>query len=61
MEREANAATDNPLIFPDNNGGYEVLSGGNFHGQPIAYAADIIAMAVAEQHFSKARMNAIRR
>ena len=48
IEREANAATDNPLIFPDGRGGYQVLSGGNFHGQPIGFAADMIAMAVAE-------------
>lgn len=48
LTREANAATDNPLIFPDGKGGYDVLSGGNFHGEPIGYAADIITMAVAE-------------
>jgi histidine ammonia-lyase len=48
LEREANAATDNPLIFPDGEGGYDVVSGGNFHGEPIGYAADLIAMAVAE-------------
>jgi len=46
--REMNAATDNPLVFAEPDGGYRVLSGGNFHGQPIAYAADMIAMAVAE-------------
>jgi histidine ammonia-lyase len=48
LSREANAATDNPLIFPDGQGGYEVLSGGNFHGEPIGYAADLISIAVAE-------------
>ncbi|MGV3490061.1 MAG: HAL/PAL/TAL family ammonia-lyase [Devosia sp.] len=48
LTRELNAATDNPLIFPDGKGGYDVLSGGNFHGEPIGYAADIITMAVAE-------------
>jgi histidine ammonia-lyase len=48
LTREANAATDNPLIFPNETGGYDVLSGGNFHGEPIGYAADIITMAVAE-------------
>lgn len=48
LTREANAATDNPLIFPDGHGGYDVVSGGNFHGEPIGYAADLIAMAVAE-------------
>lgn len=42
---EMNAATDNPLIF-DN--GEKVLSGGNFHGQPIAFAMDFLAIAIAE-------------
>lgn len=42
---EANAATDNPLIFAEDK---EVLSGGNFHGEPIAFAADILALALAE-------------
>jgi histidine ammonia-lyase len=41
---EANAATDNPLIFE--NG--DVLSGGNFHAEPIAIAADSLAIAIAE-------------
>ena len=48
LTREMNAATDNPLIFKEDDGAYTVLSGGNFHGQPVAYAADMIAMAVAE-------------
>ena len=48
LEREANAATDNPLIFPDAEEAYVVLSGGNFHGEPIAFAADMMAMAVSE-------------
>lgn len=48
LTREANAATDNPLIFPDGAGGYEVISGGNFHGEPIGYAADLIAIAASE-------------
>jgi histidine ammonia-lyase len=39
---ELNAATDNPLVFGD-----DVLSGGNFHGQPIALALDVIAIALA--------------
>jgi histidine ammonia-lyase len=43
LEIEANAATDNPLIFAD-----EVISGGNFHGEPIAFAADMMALAIAE-------------
>ncbi|MBT0773509.1 histidine ammonia-lyase [Kineosporia sp. J2-2] len=46
--REANAATDNPLVLPDGNGGFDVMSGGNFHGEPIGVAADLIAIAVAE-------------
>ena len=41
--REQNAATDNPLVFPETN---EVISGGNFHGQPVALAADKLAAAV---------------
>ncbi|HEY0188368.1 MAG TPA: histidine ammonia-lyase [Cellulomonas sp.] len=48
LEREANAATDNPLVFPEEDGSYVVLSGGNFHGEPIAFAADMTAMAVSE-------------
>lgn len=39
---ELNAATDNPLVFDE-----EVLSGGNFHGQPVALALDVIGIAVA--------------
>ncbi len=42
---EANAVTDNPLVFADSG---EVLSGGNFHAEPVAFAADILAMACAE-------------
>lgn len=45
LEIEANAATDNPLIF---DGGEVVISGGNFHGQPIALAMDFLKIAVAE-------------
>lgn len=45
LEIEANAATDNPLIF---EGGDIVVSGGNFHGQPIALAMDFLKIAVAE-------------
>src|ERR1700679_1307476 len=41
---EANAATDNPLVF--DNG--DVLSGGNFHAEPVAIAADALAIAIAE-------------
>lgn len=42
---EMNAATDNPLIF---DGGSRVISGGNFHGQPVALALDFLAIAMAE-------------
>ncbi len=45
LEIEMNAATDNPLIFED---GEKVISGGNFHGQPIAFAMDFMKIAVAE-------------
>jgi histidine ammonia-lyase len=41
---ELNSATDNPLVFADSG---EVISGGNFHGQPLAMAADHLAVAVA--------------
>ncbi|MBU2959307.1 histidine ammonia-lyase [Citreicella sp. C3M06] len=44
LEIEANAATDNPLVL--SNG--DVVSGGNFHAEPVAFAADMIALAVAE-------------
>lgn len=42
---EINSATDNPLIFPDED---KVLSGGNFHGEPIAFVADLLGMCVSE-------------
>ncbi|GAB5388619.1 MAG: histidine ammonia-lyase [Alphaproteobacteria bacterium] len=42
---EANAVTDNPLVFPDTG---EVLSGGNFHAEPVAMVADQMAVAIAE-------------
>ncbi|WP_336961707.1 histidine ammonia-lyase [Sphingobium aquiterrae] len=45
LEIEANGVSDNPLIFPDSD---EALSGGNFHAEPVAFAADIIAMAICE-------------
>jgi histidine ammonia-lyase len=45
LEREANAVSDNPLVFPEED---EMLSGGNFHAEPVAMAADVIAIAVAE-------------
>jgi histidine ammonia-lyase len=49
MEIELNAVTDNPLIFVDEErGAIEVLSGGNFHGEPLAIAMDYLAIAIAE-------------
>jgi len=42
---EANGVTDNPLIFTDPE---EAISGGNFHAEPVAFAADMIAMAICE-------------
>lgn len=45
LEREAASSTDNPLVFVDTD---EMISGGNFHGQPVALALDAAAMAVAE-------------
>jgi histidine ammonia-lyase len=42
---EANAATDNPMVFASDN---EIVSGGNFHGAPIAMAADLLAIAVTQ-------------
>jgi len=45
LETEINSATDNPLIFPEND---TVISGGNFHGQPLALALDLAAIALAE-------------
>ncbi len=42
---EANGVTDNPLVFPDSG---DLLSGGNFHAEPVALAADQLALAIAE-------------
>ena len=44
---ELNSATDNPLVFVGKDGSGEILSGGNFHGQPLAMSADQIAVALA--------------
>jgi histidine ammonia-lyase len=44
---ELNSATDNPLVFACPGGDGEVISGGNFHGQPLAMAADQLAIALA--------------
>ncbi len=47
--REANAVTDNPLVFVDEASGTgELISGGNFHAEPVALAADGMALAIAE-------------
>jgi histidine ammonia-lyase len=43
VETEANAATDNPMVFADTD---EIVSGGNFHGAPIGLAADLLATAL---------------
>lgn len=45
LSLEANGVSDNPLIFADTD---ESLSGGNFHAEPVAFAADIIALAICE-------------
>jgi len=45
LETEINSATDNPLVFPKDD---EVLSGGNFHGEPIALVTDYLKLAMAE-------------
>jgi len=50
VERELNSVTDNPLVFPkdDAHAEADLISGGNFHGQPLALALDLAAMALAE-------------
>lgn len=48
LGREINSATDNPSVFVDDQDRAEVVSGGNFHGQPVAYALDLAAIALAE-------------
>ncbi|MDH4470471.1 MAG: histidine ammonia-lyase [Verrucomicrobiae bacterium] len=45
LQREANAITDNPIVIPETG---EVISGGNFHAEPVAFAADHLALAIAE-------------
>lgn len=45
LATEANGVSDNPLVFADTG---EALSGGNFHAEPVAFAADILAMAICE-------------
>ncbi|GAC1345578.1 MAG: histidine ammonia-lyase [Ktedonobacteraceae bacterium] len=54
FERELGAVTDNPLVFPEDG---DVLSGGNFHGQPLALALDILAIALTQlASFSERRI-----
>jgi histidine ammonia-lyase len=54
FERELGAVTDNPLVFPENG---DVLSGGNFHGQPLALALDMLAIALTQlASFSERRI-----
>lgn len=45
LETEINSVTDNPLVFPEDG---RIVSGGNFHGQPVAQALDVATMAVAD-------------
>lgn len=45
LETEINSVTDNPIVFPDDG---DIISAGNFHGQPIAIALDLMAIAMAE-------------
>jgi histidine ammonia-lyase len=55
LEIEINSATDNPLVFPE---GGDILSGGNFHGQPIALAMDFLTIALSEiGNVSERRIN----
>ena len=48
LEREVNSVTDNPSVFLGAGDAPDIISGGNFHGQPLALALDLAAMAVAE-------------
>jgi histidine ammonia-lyase len=54
LEIEANAATDNPLLFDE-----EALSGGNFHAEPVAFAADMLALAMCETGSISERRTAV--
>ncbi|MDF1538679.1 MAG: histidine ammonia-lyase [Candidatus Thorarchaeota archaeon] len=57
LETEINSATDNPLVFPESD---TVLSGGNFHGQPIALVMDFLGIALSEiANMSERRVNRI--
>ena len=59
LETELNSVTDNPLVFPDG----EIISGGNFHGQPLAFAMDFAAIALARtrQYFRTQNLSPPRR
>ena len=48
LVREANAVTDNPLVFADGSGDGTLLSGGNFHAEPVGLACDALAVVIAE-------------
>ncbi len=48
LQTEVNSVTDNPSVFLDEEGKADILSGGNFHGQPLAIALDLAAIAIAE-------------
>ncbi|MFI4963163.1 MAG: aromatic amino acid lyase, partial [Legionellales bacterium] len=56
LEVEANAVSDNPLVFSESN---EILSGGNFHGEIVAMAADNLALAIAEMGANSERRIAL--
>lgn len=56
LEIEANAVTDNPVVFPEAD---EALSGGNFHAQPVAFAADMLVMAMCETGSISERRTAV--
>ena len=57
LRTEANAVSDNPLVFSEEA---EVVSGGNFHAEPVAFAADVLALAVAETgSISERRLSAM--
>ena len=47
LETEANSAVDNPLVFIRNENQSDVISGGNFHGEPVAFALDFLAIALS--------------
>jgi histidine ammonia-lyase len=62
VERELDAVTDNPLVFPaqDDDGAGDVLAGGNFHGQPLSLPLDHLALALCElASFSERRVYAL--